>query len=98
MLKSASIISCILLVSVGCSHSSPNIRAEEVYIDREGYYHHCGIGEGLTRCDKEYDTAESNEDIDAEAEEIRAEEIEHFEETIERLEEEKEAKEGVPLP
>ena len=97
MLKSLSIISSFILLASGCSNSSANIRAEEVYIDREGYYHHCGIGEGLTRCDKEYDTAESNEDIDAEAEEIRAEEIEHFEETIERLEAEKEAKDGVPL-
>ena len=86
-----------LVVVSGCNHSTANIRAEEVYIDREGYYHHCGIGRGLTPCNTEYDTAESNEDIDAEADEIRANEQEHFEETVERLEAEQHAKEGVPL-
>ncbi|WP_298633609.1 hypothetical protein [uncultured Umboniibacter sp.] len=90
MLKLLSVIISLVLFVSGCSNSSANVTAEEVYIDREGYYHLCGIGEGLTPCDKEYDTAESNEDIDAQAEDIREEEIENFEETIKRLENEKE--------
>lgn len=82
MFKAQLILLLPLLISC-----TANMRMEDRYVDDAGVVHDCGIGQGLTPCNKEGEAiTETNDVLEKEAESLKTDTPEEFEQTVEFLE------------